>query len=107
MVEVTVELALSFMLEDSGMLQREARDSTALHDQEVMRSLGIDITNLVDRLPERERLIIRYHYYHGMAFEELARLLDVTKGRVSQLHKRALQLIKAEYENASGLDIHY
>jgi RNA polymerase sigma factor for flagellar operon FliA len=107
MVEVTVELALSFMLEDSGMLHREKQDNIELYEQDEMKPLAIDLTSLVDRLPERERLIIRYHYYHGVAFEELARLLDISKGRVSQLHKRALQLIKTEYENTQGLDIHY
>ena len=107
MVDVIVELTLSFMLEDSGMLHREEQARDELDDEEMMRSLSTNLADLVDSLPERERLIIRYHYYHGMAFDELAKLLDISKGRISQLHKRALQLIKIEYEKAERLDIHY
>jgi DNA-directed RNA polymerase specialized sigma subunit len=42
-----------------------------------------------------------------MAFEELATLLGISKGRISQLHKRALQMIRIEYENTERLDAHY
>jgi RNA polymerase sigma factor for flagellar operon FliA len=104
LVNVTIELALSFMLEDAGFLQNEEEVGDELYVSEVKRTLSIHLGELVDKLPERERLIIRNHYYHAMAFDDLAKLFDISKGRVSQLHKQALKLIKLAYESSQELD---
>jgi RNA polymerase sigma factor for flagellar operon FliA len=107
MVEATVELALSFLLEDTGFLRNDTQTTDGVFAEESMKSLSNQLEGFVERLPERERIIIRNHYYHGMAFEELATLLGISKGRISQLHKRALQMIRIEYENTERLDAHY
>ena len=104
MVDVTIELALSFMLEDTGLLLNDDQSADELYDREVVNAMSAILDQLVDKLPERERLIIRNHYYHGMVFEELAELLSISKGRVSQLHKRALSMIKEAYENRVAFD---
>ncbi len=44
----------------------------------------------IDDLPERERLIIALHYYEGFTSREIAEILGISEGRVSQLHTRAL-----------------
>ncbi|MES9938910.1 MAG: sigma-70 family RNA polymerase sigma factor [Candidatus Thiodiazotropha sp. 6PLUC2] len=107
MVDVTIQLALSFMIEDTGLLIVENNLGDELYDGEVVETLAIHLGYLIERLPERERLIIRSHYYHGMPFEELANVLNLSKGRVSQLHKRALTLIKEGYENSEGFDTEF
>jgi RNA polymerase sigma factor FliA len=107
MVEVTIELALSFMLEDAGFLLNDNETEDKLFVGEEQKALSIHLGELIDHLPERERLVIRNHYFHGMAFDEMARYLGISKSRVSQLHTRALQLIKVGYENAEGLDNQY
>jgi RNA polymerase sigma factor for flagellar operon FliA len=48
----------------------------------------------VDRLPRRERLLIRRHYFDHCEFRVIARELTVTPGRVSQLHAQALVRIR-------------
>jgi RNA polymerase sigma factor for flagellar operon FliA len=48
----------------------------------------------VDRLPHRERLLIRRHYFDHCEFRVIARELTVTPGRVSQLHSQALSHIR-------------
>lgn len=45
-------------------------------------------------LPEREGAIIRLHYHEGLTFEQLGTLLGVTKGRISQLHKAAIAILR-------------
>jgi len=37
---------------------------------------------------------VRCHYFEHMEFQAVAGMLDVTKGGVSQLHARALKLIR-------------
>ncbi|WP_316369606.1 sigma-70 family RNA polymerase sigma factor [Candidatus Thiodiazotropha sp. CDECU1] len=107
MVGITIELALSFMLEDAGILLNEEPEADELFNGEVEKALSTHLSALVDRLPERERLIIRSHYFHGIIFEDLAKFLDISKGRVSQLHKQALQRIRFDFDMGSSLDKRY
>ena len=44
----------------------------------------------VDRLPERERIIVRMHYFQGARFKDIGEVLGVSEPRVSQLHTRAM-----------------
>ncbi|HHJ13937.1 MAG TPA: sigma-70 family RNA polymerase sigma factor [Gammaproteobacteria bacterium] len=108
MVDIAIELALSYMLEDSGLIaQAEAGADDTPYEGRVADELRQQLERAVGRLPERERFIIQSHYYLGVSFERLAVLLGVSKGRVSQLHKRALQRIQKEYENDNVLDAYY
>jgi RNA polymerase sigma factor for flagellar operon FliA len=45
-------------------------------------------------LPERERSIVTLHYFHYLPFVEIAARLGVSKGRISQLHRRALEMLR-------------
>ena len=45
-------------------------------------------------LPDRERRVIRLHYHEDLLFREIGDMLDVTEGRVSQLHKSAIERMR-------------
>jgi RNA polymerase sigma factor FliA len=44
----------------------------------------------IDRLPERERLVLSLYYYEGLTFKEIGRLLKVSESRAFQLHQQAM-----------------
>lgn len=44
----------------------------------------------VDRLPDRERLVIALYYFEGLTFKEIGRVLGVSESRVYQLHTQAM-----------------
>ena len=48
----------------------------------------------IDKLPERESLVIRYRYYHGLTQQNVARILDVSQVQVSRIEKKALQKLR-------------
>jgi RNA polymerase sigma factor for flagellar operon FliA len=54
--------------------------------RERVRQLGISI----DRLPDRERLVIALYYYEGLTFKEIGKVLTVSESRVYQLHTQAV-----------------
>jgi RNA polymerase sigma factor for flagellar operon FliA len=54
--------------------------------RERIRQLGVAI----DRLPERERLVIALYYYEGLTFKEIGKVLTVSESRVYQLHTQAV-----------------
>jgi RNA polymerase sigma factor for flagellar operon FliA len=105
LASLTVGLAIGFMLEDVGAYREE--DATypdnaysALALRQLQRRLGA----LVDRLGEREAHIVRQHYFLHVPFEHIAVELKLTKGRVSQLHKRAIEALHAGLR-AEGIDL--
>lgn len=51
--------------------------------------------SLIDMLPEREAFVMRQHYRHDVSFQQIAALMGVTKGRVSQIHRAALQRLRS------------
>jgi RNA polymerase sigma factor for flagellar operon FliA len=53
------------------------------------------IAAAVSRLPEREATVVSMHYYQGHAFKEIAVALQVSEPRVSQLHARAVERLRA------------
>ncbi len=99
LAEIAVGLALGFMLEGTGLFvagespargagHDNAYDSLAWKDTVAQLQAGLAT------LPERERLILKEHYLNGVNFDQLASLLALSKGRVSQLHRAALQLLR-------------
>lgn len=54
--------------------------------RERIRHLG----GAIDRLPERERLVIALYYYEGLTFKEIGKVLTVSESRVYQLHTQAV-----------------
>ena len=54
-----------------------------------------DLADAIGMLPEKERLIVTLHYYEGLTGAEIARIMDLTPSRISQLHARALLHLRA------------
>ena len=52
------------------------------------------LLSAVDSLPEREAAIIRMYYQQGKGMRAIADRLGVSESRVSQLHARALKLLR-------------
>jgi RNA polymerase sigma factor FliA len=92
-IATTVGLGLGFLLDMQSMPGRVQPDDAyaALEKAE----LSAAVTESLDHLSERERAVVVLHYYHQISFVEIADQLGVTKGRISQLHKRALEHLRA------------
>ncbi len=51
---------------------------------------GRTLRSAVEQLPPVECKVLSLHYFAGEPFTEIARVLDVTRARVSQLHRKGL-----------------
>jgi len=49
----------------------------------------------MERLPEREKLIVTLYYQQDLTMKEIASRLAVDESRVSQLHAEAIERLKA------------
>lgn len=96
LADLVTELALGLMLE-----QNAASQDTALignpdngFDNLAWRETQALLGQRVEHLPEPERTVIRQHYHNGLLFVQIAAMLGLTKGRVSQLHSAALARLR-------------
>jgi len=48
------------------------------------------LSNAINQLPYQEKLVITLYYYEGLNFKEIAKVLDLSQGRISQLHTKAI-----------------
>ena len=48
----------------------------------------------MDRLPDREKLVLSLYYYEGMTFKEIGKILQVSESRVFQLHQQAMMRLR-------------
>lgn len=54
------------------------------------------LANAIAGLPERERLVITLYYYEDLMSKEISQLIGISESRVSQLHHRALFLLRSK-----------
>ncbi|MCB5423823.1 sigma-70 family RNA polymerase sigma factor [Altererythrobacter sp. CC-YST694] len=93
---LSAAIALGLMLEGERKPELHAIPDPAPTPYESLawRDLQGRVRALVDSLPEREEFVIRQHYRNGVSFQQIAVLMGVTKGRVSQIHKAALDRLR-------------
>jgi len=63
-----------------------------IEDQELTKT----IAEILTQLSEKERLVISLYYYEELTQKEIAIILDVSEGRISQLHSQALIKLKTK-----------
>ena len=56
------------------------------------------LVDVIDALPEKERLVISLYYYEGLLLKEIAEILQVTESRVSQIHSKVLAKMRTKLE---------
>lgn len=63
-----------------------------LEQKEVKKLLGNAIKNLSDQ----EKLVITLYYYEGLNFKEISKILNLSQGRISQIHTKAILRLRGK-----------
>ena len=56
----------------------------------------ISLRQAITELPEREAMVIRLRYYHGLTQDRVAKVLGVSQVQVSRIEKKALQKLREQ-----------
>ncbi|WP_018132535.1 FliA/WhiG family RNA polymerase sigma factor [Effusibacillus pohliae] len=64
-----------------------AEDPSVRLTREELREV---LEQAINRLPEKEKLVIALYYYEELSIKEIAEILEVTSARISQLHSKAI-----------------
>lgn len=70
--------------------------SDIIEKEEMTRILA----DILEELSQKERLVIALYYYEELTQKEIAEVLSVSEGRVSQLHSQALLKLRVKLMNS-------
>jgi len=73
-------------------------DSPNVHQQIEQSEVAHELASQLEKLTEKERMVISLYYYEELTQKEIAEVLDLTEGRISQLHSQALVKLKVKLE---------
>ncbi len=54
----------------------------------------ISLRQAIDKLPEREAMVIKLRYFHGMTQDRVSKVLSVSQVQVSRIEKKALAALR-------------
>lgn len=54
----------------------------------------ISLRQAIEKLPERERMVVQLRYFHGLTQDRVSKVLNVSQVQVSRIEKKALQQLR-------------
>ena len=75
-----------------------AGDPVEVFELEEMKHL---LADLINRMPDRERLVLTRYYYEGLMLAEIGAVLGVTESRVCQIHTKSILQLRARLGDAA------
>jgi RNA polymerase sigma factor FliA len=83
--------------EDGYMLYEILPDDNEIPDETAEKNEAKELlVEAIKGLEERDRLIISLYYYENLNYKEIAKLLNITVSRVSQVHTRIIEMLKTK-----------
>lgn len=99
LAEVAFGLAIGIMLEGTALVEKvDAQVQSEIYKKRELHDLSKLIARLIELLPQQEQQVLQLHYYQKQGFDEISRSLAITKGRVSQIHKKAILGLQRYYD---------
>lgn len=71
----------------SDTLEAASPSPSAKLEAEELRAT---LAKAIDKLPEKERVVVSLYYYDELTLKEIAQILHLTEARISQLHSKAV-----------------
>nr|WP_217365060.1 MULTISPECIES: FliA/WhiG family RNA polymerase sigma factor [Brevibacillus] len=100
--QVFLETSLASMVSIDEAVGEEDEQKTARHSYIVdeltprpesvaeVSSLKEVLVGVIDKLPEKERLVVSLFYFEELTLSEIAEIMSLSPSRISQLHSKAL-----------------
>ena len=82
-----------------------ATDAEQHYKRVEMTQLKTRLAGLVEGLPPAHRSVLQWHYQHDHNFVDIAQRLHLSRGRVSQIHRQALELLRQALAGGRSCDV--
>ncbi len=77
-------------LEDYTHSDTLSDPSASPSEQAEISDVKDTLVNSIDKLPEKERIVVSLYYYEGLTLKEISLILKLSEARISQLHTKAI-----------------
>lgn len=91
--EEETETRLSMLIDDQAKKPEEVVDE---------HFIKASLTDAIDRLTEKERIVVSLYYYEDLSLSEIAEVLSLTPSRISQLHSKAILRLRGSLAHHKG-----
>ncbi len=89
--EVTVGIMIGNLLESE--VDAFTQEDSLLNDV-YGQQLTTNLSSYLNKLADKEKTVLMYHYFYQFRFSAISDIMQLTKGRVSQLHNNALSKLR-------------
>ena len=98
--DLVVGLAIGFILEGAGVFQSQTGEDSRPNAYETLswREMQLRLKDGIENLSSKEKTVIKQHYINRVPFLQIAQLLNLSKGRVSQIHKAAIDRLRRQLD---------
>lgn len=66
------------------------------------KELKQTLVKAIEKLPEKERLVIALYYYNGLTLKEIGEILGLSESRICQLHTKAILRLRGYLSRKKG-----
>lgn len=82
--------------ESSGTLGDVVADARGVNPEAEFQALEMRrlLTDAINRLPDRERLVLTLYYFEGLTLAEIGDVFGVTESRVCQIHAKSVMSLR-------------
>ena len=77
-------------MDRDGLIRYVMEDGASPEKCAEMNELEALLGHEIDRLPEKQKLVLSLYYYEDMNMKEIAEVLGITEARISQIHSQAV-----------------
>lgn len=82
--------------EDAGAYYNVPSEEATVEQQVERQEMKSILGDLIDELPEKEKLVITLYYYEEMTLKEIAGIVGVTESRISQIHSKVIMKLRGK-----------
>jgi RNA polymerase sigma factor for flagellar operon FliA len=83
-------------LEEENLLELIAGDKKEdPFEKYALKELQEKLAEALEYLSEKERLVLALYYHEGLTMKEIAKVLDYTESRISQIHNQAILKLRS------------
>lgn len=82
----------------------EDKNSPSPHDSFEEKERVEILASSIERLKEKDRIVLNLYYYEGLTLKEIGQVLNVSESRVCQLHSRAIKNLRAEMQKINYIE---
>ncbi len=105
-MKITNVVSLNEFMESGSEVPAEQTEQRRFESpEEVIEKTELKkiLQQALELLTEKEKKVILLYYYEDLTLKEISNVLEVSESRISQLHTRALQKMKAKMGNYMGI----